>query len=1049
MPNNSKSVPPLIIPKSRIQSVPNQSPASPSKLNRNDGNTTSTTSKRILSQSSPSNADAQHKKQQHYVSKNRFSLFTTEIDPSEGSDSNQSDMELESNPTDSTPNTIKPPPPIFIRRINNFNSFCTSIKEVTNGENFTCKSSINGVKLSTQSSDSPNNIHHPISILLWNANGLIHQKLELKAFLNLNPVHLLLISEAHLTKNSHCNFPGYTLYQCSHPDGTAHAGSAILIKNNIKHTSLPPYQTDSFQATNIRLTLNNIPTTISSIYCPPRSKINTADFNKFFSSLGNNFIAGGDFNSKHPSWGSRTTNTRGRALNNLISNKALKILSPQYPTYWPSHQNRQPDILDFFISTLPNHISATIKNSADLSSDHSPVILILNDSSVKTKSYPTLTPGNIIWSNFQAILENKITLNIPLKTTLDIDSAILSFTSNIQKAALDSSIVNSTTQKSTSQLPQHISQLIIAKRRARSRWQRSHLPSDKKTYNYFSSVLKNTIRKFNSENYQNYINSLSTTNNSLWKATKNLLKQKNISPPLRYPDNTLAISHLEKANLFASDLESRFTPHPNILDPDHSNHIESSLSQTLPMSLPTKHTSPSEIQYIIKNLANNKSPGHDLITNRIIKRLPKRAIIHLSHIFNSIMRLSYFPPSWKKSIIILIHKPGKPPELPSSYRPISLLPFLAKILEKILLKRINQIISEKKTIPNTQFGFRTNHSALHQVHRIVDNIASTLENKHYCNALFLDVAEAFDRVWHKGLLYKIRFLPAPLFLTIESFLSRRSFQVRFEDELSTIHPINAGVPQGSILAPTLYNLFTSDIPHSNNTTLATFADDTAILSSNKCLQAATNHLQEHLVILQHWFQKWRIKLNENKSTFITFTLGLKNSQPIKLNNSIIQTQNSIKYLGLHLDKRLTWATHIKNKRSSLNLKLHNFRQLLRSNLSLNNKLLIYKQIIRPAMTYGIQIWGTSKNSNINKFQAFQSISLRLLTNSPWYVSNRSLHKDLKIPTISELASNHYKKFHKNTINHPNPLISNLSSLSLPDNPIRRLKRKWPRDLLNT
>ena len=199
------------------------------------------------------------------------------------------------------------------------------------------------------------------------------------------------------------------------------------------------------------------------------------------------------------------------------------------------------------------------------------------------------------------------------------------------------------------------------------------------------------------------------------------------------------------------------------------------------------------------------------------------------------------------------------------------------------------------------------------------------------------------------------------------------FQVRCEDELSSKHPINAGVPQGSILAPTLYNLYTSDIPHSNNTTLATFADDTAIMSSNKCLRSATDHLQEHLLILQHWFHKWRIKINENKSTHITFTLGQKNSQPIKLNNKIIQTQNSVKYLGLHLDKRLTWATHIKIKRSSLNLKLHKFRQLLRSNLSLNNKILIYKQIIRPAMTYGIQLWGTVKKSNLNKFQAFHNI----------------------------------------------------------------------------
>lgn len=129
-----------------------------------------------------------------------------------------------------------------------------------------------------------NNIHHLISILNWNANGLIHQKLELQAFLSKDPIHILLISEAHLATNFQCNIPGYTLYYCNHPDETAHAGSEILIKNNIKHTSFPPYQTDNFQAKNIRLTLNNIPTTISSIYCPPRTKINTADFNKYFSS---------------------------------------------------------------------------------------------------------------------------------------------------------------------------------------------------------------------------------------------------------------------------------------------------------------------------------------------------------------------------------------------------------------------------------------------------------------------------------------------------------------------------------------------------------------------------------------------------------------------------------------------------------------------------------------------------------------------------------------------------------------------------------------------
>uniref|UniRef100_A0A2S2QYG7 Putative RNA-directed DNA polymerase n=1 Tax=Sipha flava TaxID=143950 RepID=A0A2S2QYG7_9HEMI len=115
------------------------------------------------------------------------------------------------------------------------------------------------------------------------------------------------------------------------------------------------------------------------------------------------------------------------------------------------------------------------------------------------------------------------------------------------------------------------------------------------------------------------------------------------------------------------------------------------------MPLPIKHTSPSEVLHIIKKLNNNKAPGHDLITNRMIKNLPKKSIILLTFIYNSILRLSYISPSWKYSIIILIHKSDKPENLLSSFQPISLLPSLSKILKKIILKRIYSIINVQNT----------------------------------------------------------------------------------------------------------------------------------------------------------------------------------------------------------------------------------------------------------------------------------------------------------------------------------------------------------------
>ena len=197
------------------------------------------------------------------------------------------------------------------------------------------------------------------------------------------------------------------------------------------------------------------------------------------------------------------------------------------------------------------------------------------------------------------------------------------------------------------------------------------------------------------------------------------------------------------------------------------------------MALPACHTTPAEVSNIIKNLKNNKSPGHDKITNKIIKNLPPKSIIWLTYIYNALLRLSYFPPTWKHSIIITILKPGKPSNCPTSYRPISLLPAFGKMFEKIILKRLMSIAQKENILPDIQFGFRSNHSTTHQLHRVTDFISSALETKKYCSGVFLDVAKAFDTVWHQGLLFKLKkILPAPYYLLLKSYLENRSFKVR-------------------------------------------------------------------------------------------------------------------------------------------------------------------------------------------------------------------------------------------------------------------------------
>jgi hypothetical protein len=163
-------------------------------------------------------------------------------------------------------------------------------------------------------------------------------------------------------------------------------------------------------------------------------------------------------------------------------------------------------------------------------------------------------------------------------------------------------------------------------------------------------------------------------------------------------------------------------------------------------------------------------------------------------------------------------------------------------------------------------------------------------------------------------------------------------------------------------------------------------------------------LQEYLIILQCWFQKWKIKINESKSTHLTFTLRNDPSPPLYINKVKIPPATTVKYLGLHLDTKLTWKDHILKKRTQVDIRHKKLYWLLgrKSNLSVDNKLLLYKSIITPIWTYGIELWGYAFKSSIAVIQQCQSKLLRAIFYALWYVANDMIHKDLGIPTVQEV-----------------------------------------------
>jgi hypothetical protein len=282
--------------------------------------------------------------------------------------------------------------------------------------------------------------------------------------------------------------------------------------------------------------------------------------------------------------------------------------------------------------------------------------------------------------------------------------------------------------------------------------------------------------------------------------------------------------------------------------------LTSLLESPYQLELPPHRFKYSEIQTVINNLSPKTSPGYDLITGKILQELPPNGIKYITHLFNASLLLGYFPNQWKVAQIILLLKPGEPPNDLSSYRPISLLPMLSKVSEKLIFRILLPIIEKQQILPNHQFGFRRHHSTIQQTHRIVSRINEALDTKQYCSAAFLHISQAFDIVWHTSLLYKLRqSLPLKYFLLLQSYLSNRHFRVKVGNEFSDLLPVNAGVPQGSVLGPLLYLLYTSDLPYSPNTTTATFADDTAVSALDPNPIIASQKLQNRLTSFNNGF----------------------------------------------------------------------------------------------------------------------------------------------------------------------------------------------------
>ncbi len=324
--------------------------------------------------------------------------------------------------------------------------------------------------------------------------------------------------------------------QLPYPDNVSHGGSAVLIKCNLTHYELNQLAQQHLQVACIAVKYNGLLTTIASIYSPPRHTVLEDAYTELFEHLGQRWITGEDWNAKNTIWGSRLTTTKGRNLYRSMAANGLRHISNGQPTYWPADSTKIPDCIDFFLTKNVASNYTQLSNVADLTSDHTPQILELRSSVIWNQSQNHITNKHTDWNHYRDLLQEMINLNKKIKSTTDIDTAVVDFTEMLKLAAIAASPTSVQRRGGTKPVPQKIREAIRRRRRLRHRWQETRDPAIKQEFNQINNTTKKLLAEQTNEEFTNFLLSLDATkdnNFSLFKVAKAARQSPCYTPPIR------------------------------------------------------------------------------------------------------------------------------------------------------------------------------------------------------------------------------------------------------------------------------------------------------------------------------------------------------------------------------------------------------------------------------------------------------------------------------------------------------------------------------------
>ncbi len=764
---------------------------------------------------------------------------------------------------------------------------------------------------------------------------------------------------------------GYDLYRKDRADG--YGGVLIATKKNLITQEISLESNAEAVLVRIESEKKQEPIVVGSFYRSPSktseqqiTDIETAIDSAAAYSKSSTLWMGGDMNLPDINWetNSISGNSCVKTLNQRIINKVNDLGLEQLV----DKPTRDDAILDLFFSNKPDLVTRTLVIPG--LSDHD---IVLVDSRIKpTRARPVARKVNV-WkkANIDQMRHDTVVFAENFCNKYRTSEEMENMWSELQThlADIQEAHIPTTTTRTKFHQPWISPQLRRLARRKQRAWKKAKESGDVRDQERYNKIKQET-KKTNRNTYKAYVNNMISDDKDtkqLWKYIKSRKTDTTGVAPL----STSGISFSDskaKSDILNEQFCSVFT------EEDLSNIP--SLDQCQCPAMPDIVVTEAGVTSLLKKINPKKACGPDNIPGRLLQLLSQELSPIITLLFNRSLQTGEIPRIWKHALVQPLFKKGDRSRA-TNYRPISLTSICCKLLEHIVRSAITKHLEAHNLLSDGQHGFRKQRSCETQLIMTIDDLASTIDATKQTDLILLDFSKAFDRVPHQRLLRKLAHYGVtgkPL-AWIESFLMNRSQEVVVEGERSEKGAVTSGVPQGSVLGPTLFLVYINDLSADISSNVRLFADDT-IVYRPITTPADTDLLQSDIDKLGSWEKTWQMGFNVEKCNSLTVTLRKKPIvQHYVLNNKSLERVSSAKYLGVTLTSNLNWAKHVKAITAKANkTSAFVYRNLKGCPAKVHTT--CYKTLVRPVLEYASSVWSPHQKNLIQDLEMVQRRAAR-------------------------------------------------------------------------